>query len=939
MNAPAGNVSGSRIHFFGAGLPSSELVGREILGGKGHSLAAMSRAELAVPPGFTISTECCRAYNASGGKWPEGLEAEVRGALRRLESVMDRSLGAGPKPLLVSVRSGAAVSMPGMMDTVLNVGLNLGLEEFYPDKEGFWTACRDFVQLYAGIVSGVDKNVFASATEDAGPDPRARAEACLAAYRRVAGREFPTDPWGMLIEAITTVFDSWGSERAIRYRERNNIRGLAGTAVNVQAMFPSQHSGILFSTDPTDPEAGRIIIEASCGLGEAIVSGAVEPDVYVVDREKMEVIEKQISQKDVSVRALSDSGAATIFAEGGACLSDAQIVDLVRLGLRVEEHFGFPVDLEWGWADGRFGLLQSRKIRGLEISRDVEPARQEEIAKLRKLAEEHGGEVRWAIYNLAETLKSPTPLTWDVMGRFMGGSGGFVGMYRDLGYFPSERVGREGILELIGGRVYADLERHAELFYDQWPQEYDIEAAEGDATAMLEGPPTKFNFQRAGGGFLLRLPLYIIKMIRQGRRMRKTAKKFLEKFNEEIKPRFLEYVAAARAKKLADMSDDEVLAELEAREKAFNAITRESEKTSFIAGYYHGSLSSTLEDVLGTKEGQNLATELVMGLENDKTIEQHLDLHRVAGEQLSMDQFLAEYGHRATDEFELAEPRWYEDPSFVQKQVDNYRRASGSESTADQEKQRHDRAAAKRAKAEKGLTSILEEHGAASLEDDLRADLAGAQKYMPYRETSKYYYMMAYALIRDALQELATRWDLGRDLYFLRREELARFAADTSGREALVEEIARRKIRWQALKRLEMPDFVTSSDPEVIGRPVELTGAEDGVYAGKGVAAGSETGVARIVHVPKEAGDLGPNYVLVCTSTDPGWTPLFVHARGVIVERGGMLSHGAIVARDFGIPCVVLAGATKLIPDGAEIKIDGNRGTVELVGATVGEEA
>jgi pyruvate,water dikinase len=93
------------------------------------------------------------------------------------------------------------------------------------------------------------------------------------------------------------------------------------------------------------------------------------------------------------------------------------------------------------------------------------------------------------------------------------------------------------------------------------------------------------------------------------------------------------------------------------------------------------------------------------------------------------------------------------------------------------------------------------------------------------------------------------------------------------------------------------------------------------------------TGIARIVKSPKEAGNLGANYVLVCTSTDPGWTPLFVHARGVIVERGGMLSHGAIVARDFGIPAVVLKNATRLIPDGAEIRIDGNRGRVELVGA------
>jgi rifampicin phosphotransferase len=919
------------IFFFARGIQENSTVGKEVLGGKGHSLAEMSRAELAVPPGFTISTDCCRAYREMGRKWPAGLEEEIRRALSWLEECTGRRLGAGPRPLLVSVRSGAAVSMPGMMDTILNVGLHPGLAEFYPDKEGFWTAYRDFAKLYGETACGIDASVFANASEDSDPAARGRAETRIAAFKAAAGREFPTDPWAMLVEAITAVFDSWNSERAVRYRERNNIRGLSGTAVNVQAMFPSEHSGILFTTDPTDPQAGRIVIEAGTGLGEAIVSGAVEPDVYVVDRNKMEIIEKRISDKDVSVRALSDSGSSAVFAEGGACLSDQQIRDLVDLGLRVEKHFGFPVDLEWGWAEGRFGLLQSRKIRGLEIALDVEPARQAEIARIRKQSEGRG-KVEWAIYNLAETLKSPTPMTWDIMHNFMSGSGGFINMYRDLGYFPSERVNREGILALIGGRIYADLELHAELFFDQWPQEYDSEGAD-DATSMLEGPPTKFNFERAGGSFLLRLPLYIFKMIRQGRRLRKMARTCLDKFENQVKPSFLAYVKAARAKNLAEMDERQLLAELDEREKAFNQIARESEKTSFIAGYHQGRLTAVLGDIMGPEAGQTFATRLIVGLQGDKTVDQNIDLYRVSQGELSLEKFLEEYGHRCTGEFELAEPRWYEDSVYLQQQVESYKKAHGKDPIETHHKQQ-----AERKKAEEELTAKLEEHGATSLEDDIRADLAGAQKYLPYRETSKYYYMMAYALIRDALEELAERWDLGRDLYFLRRGELAECAQQASRREALVAEIAKRKTRWQALQRLDMPDFISSDDPEAVGRPVEYTGAEDGVFAGKGVAAGSQTGVARIVHSPKEAGDLGPNYVLVCTSTDPGWTPLFVHARGVIVERGGMLSHGAIVARDFGIPCVVLAGATKLIPNGAEIKIDGNRGTIELVGASAAKE-
>jgi pyruvate,water dikinase len=298
---------------------------------------------------------------------------------------------------------------------------------------------------------------------------------------------------------------------------------------------------------------------------------------------------------------------------------------------------------------------------------------------------------------------------------------------------------------------------------------------------------------------------------------------------------------------------------------------------------------------------------------------------------MSMEKFLEEYGHRAAGEFELAEPRWYEDPSYLQHQIESYSKAHGGRVL--EPGAAHERCKADRAEAEKELPEVLEKHAGASLEEDIRADMLGAQKYMPYRETSKHYYMMAYALIRDALQELAGRWELGRDLYFLRRAELAEYASRPDAREALKEKIHARKVRWRAMHHLEMPDFLSSEDPDAVGRPPKLEASGDGVFVGKGVAPGSDTGVARIVQSPKTAGDLGADYVLVCTSTDPGWTPLFVHARGVIVERGGMLSHGAIVARDFGIPCVVLANATKLIPDKAEIKLDGNRGTVELAAA------
>ena len=181
--------------------------------------------------------------------------------------------------------------------------------------------------------------------------------------------------------------------------------------------------------------------------------------------------------------------------------------------------------------------------------------------------------------------------------------------------------------------------------------------------------------------------------------------------------------------------------------------------------------------------------------------------------------------------------------------------------------------------------------------------------------------MMGYELVRTAILELARRWRLGREVFFLRLEELEQFEGR---REELLEAAARRQVRWQSLQRLDMPDVIDSAELAQLGLPRNMRSAAE--LKGDAVAAGVAAGTARVVFDPREARDLGEGYILVCPSTDPGWTPLFVNARGLIVERGGVLSHGAIVARDFGIPAVVCPGATKRIHDGAKSAWTGTAG-------------
>jgi len=890
----ASQVSDSaHIQFFGPGETPQEGLGLEVLGGKGINLVELTSAGFPVPPGFVVTTRAYRDFVAAND------------LQERIEAILEKSGVTDPRRLEEASAEIRALFKVSHIPEGLAAEIGVA---------------------YGKLKAKGQESVAVRSSATAEDLPEASFAGQQDTYLNIRGEQ-------ALLEAVKSCWGSLWTARAISYREQQKIGrvGLA-LAVVIQQMVLAESAGVMFTANPVTYASDEIVINAAWGLGEAVVGGEVTPDTMVVEKETGKVKDVQVSEKTVMTSLTAEGTEETELTDdrrNARVLDDEQAGALALVGRKVEEHYGSPQDIEWCMLAGETYLVQARPITNLPdvmiTSGDIDAARREGIDLIRGEVERLGRRTRYAVYNLAETLDRPTPMTWDIMNRFMSGSGGFINMYRDFGYFPSERVNREGILRLIGGRIYADLELHAELFFDQWPQEYDPEEAE-DATTMLEGPPTKFNFERSGGAFLLRLPLYIVKMIRQSRRLKKLARTYLEKFEGEVRPRFEAYVRSAREKNLAEMNDSQLLAELDEREKAFNQIARESEKTSFIAGYYQGSLTGVLEDLLGVKEGQAFCNRLISGLDGNKTEEQNVALHAVAQGEMSLDKFMAEYGHRAAGEFELAEPRWYEDSSYLEQQLETYRMAHGGRTL--EPGTAHQRSKADRAEAEKELTALLDEHGAASLEEDIRADMLGAQKYMPYRETSKHYYMMAYALIRDALQALAKHWDLGGDIYFLHRSELADF---TSRREELLEVIRKRKINWRAVHHLEMPDFLDSEDPEAVGRPIEIEVSGDGVFGGKGVAPGSDTGTARIVFSPKEAGEMGADYVLVCPSTDPGWTPLFVHARGVIVERGGMLSHGAIVARDFGIPCVVLPNATRIIPDKTEIKIDGSRGVVEIV--------
>jgi pyruvate,water dikinase len=320
---------------------------------------------------------------------------------------------------------------------------------------------------------------------------------------------------------------------------------------------------------------------------------------------------------------------------------------------------------------------------------------------------------------------------------------------------------------------------------------------------------------------------------------------------------------------------------------------------------------------------------LTSGLAGDSTVEQNTMLFHVARNEATLSDFLEQYGHRAVAEMELAKPRWREDPAYLQQIMDSQKSpaAHSPESLHHTNQQR-------REDAMRDLPKTLADWGGSFLREPIEALALEAQALLPYRETGKHYLLMGYELIRAAILELARRHDLADDIFFLHLDELGEISTHA---DELRAKIARRKIRWQSAQRLDHPDVINSADLESLGLPRKLAHANE--LNGLSLSAGIVQGTARIVRTPDEAKDLGNDCILICPSTDPSWTALFTTIKGLIVERGGVLSHGAITARDFAIPAVACPDATKIIKDGDIVRVNGDLGHIAIVPSTTSAPA
>ncbi|KQC06754.1 MAG: pyruvate phosphate dikinase [Candidatus Cloacimonas sp. SDB] len=371
-------MSTKRVYLFGDGKAEGKTEMKNLLGGKGANLAEMNLVGIPVPPGFTITTDTCTEYNELGQeKLKELLKDEVTAGIRNIENIIGGKFGSKDNPCLVSVRSGARVSMPGMMDTVLNLGLNddavLGLAEKSGNERFAWDSYRRFVQMYGDVVMGLkptskeeidpfekiideikeEKNVENDLHLDTA-DLKNMVAKFKAAIKEQTGEEFPEDPWEQLWGAVFAVFDSWNTERAIVYRKLNNIPGDWGTAVNVQAMVygnmgENSATGVAFTRDAATGEDifnGEYLINAQ---GEDVVAGTRTPQEITLEGSKRWAALQKISED--------------IRAEKFPSLEETMpelYKELCILETKLEEHYHDMQDLEFTIQDGKLWILQTR---------------------------------------------------------------------------------------------------------------------------------------------------------------------------------------------------------------------------------------------------------------------------------------------------------------------------------------------------------------------------------------------------------------------------------------------------------------------------------------------------------------------------------------------------------------------------------------------------
>ena len=826
-------------------------------GGKGANLGEAAAAGLPVPDGFVLTTA---AY---------ALAAAAAGVDPRDPPVAAERLRAAPVPDAV-----AAAVLPA------------------------------YAALGGGLVA-----VRSSATaEDL---PGASFAGQQDTFLDVAGEE-------ALLDAVRGCWASLWNERAVAYRRANGVDDArVGLAVVVQRMVPAAAAGVLFTADPMTGRRRRAAVDAVAGLGDRLVSGAVDPDHFVVDTAARQVVERR------------PAGAAAV-------LSDEHLLALAALGERAERHLGAPQDVEFALdAEGRLWLLQSRPITTLYPlpAGAPDPARE-----LR---------VYFSVNVFQGYLEPLTPMGVQFF-RLLA-----TGLWRRFGATVSDPASGPAMLVEAGMRIFLDV---TPILRDPFGRRAITSATalgEARSSAVFSELASDPRLSLTGRSRLRTLrrigaALARVGVLAAALRMLRSPAATRARFEREI-----EEIA-----RLDVPPDAGAAARLDAFERLL--LTAPSRMMPRLLGTIMPAMLSLAAAwrLLGARARPDEIQTLTRGAPHNPTTGMDLALWSLSVEvradpasrtallgrspadlaaryragalpaplQSGLATFLSRYGFRSIGEIDIGVPRWSEDPTHILGALANYARLDDDALAPDAQFARGER------EAEAMVASLLARaHGPRRLL--LRFFLGRLRLLIGSREAPKFHLIRLIAtpardLLRAAGADLAADGRLAGadDVFFLTLPEARRAVAGEDLRPIVAE---RREAFARERARRHVPRVLLSDGADAEAALVTVGDGLRGSPASPGVV----TGTARVIRSPQGA-RLEPGEVLVAPSTDPGWTPLFLTAGALVMEMGGMMSHGAVVAREYGIPAVVgIAGATERIATGQRVTVDGSAGTVRVVEA------
>jgi pyruvate,water dikinase len=891
---------------------SAEEASLEIAGGKGANLVKLSQAGFPAPGGFIVATAGYDAFVEANqlGDW-------ILSQLQQVDATDPNALEALSRT--IRARFEQSTMPAGLRDAILAAYAELG---------------RPRVAVRSSATAEDLPDISFAGQQDT--------------YLNVAGDE-------SLLRSVIRCWSSLWTARAIGYRTRNQIdQRHVSLAVVVQKMVQSEASGVLFTANPLTGRRTETVIDATLGLGEALVSGLVEPDHFVIATRTGEIRERKLGAKALVIRGAEEGDTITeeIDASDRQAVPDTVLQELVKLGVRAQELFGAPQDMEWAWADGKLYILQSRPITSLYPLPEGVP-----MEPLR---------VFLSFGAIQGVLDPFTPLGRETI------KGIFAGGARLFGFdFTSET---QPVIHAAGERLWGEI---TGVFRNNAGRQLLLRALPGvepgagaGVKRLLQDPrltpsaqlPSQATFKRLARFFALFLP-QVLRGILWPEKARQQAQEVGAALIQEIQER------SAAASTLAQRIELHELVAMSAFPVLIPLFL-----SRLIAAYGPMALlirlapdlakadpSITGQTILGVTRGlpHNVTTEMDLALwqtaqairQNPEALqamgsstaeelaEAYLAQQLPASLQQIIGAFLDRYGMRGVGEIDLGRPRWRENPMPVVQALLSYLSIEDENMAPD--------AVFRRGEAE--ANKIIEQLAAAASRRPrgwlksriVRWAARRIRSLAGLRESPKFLIINMLGIVRQSLlesgQELAAAGVLQRsdDLFYLYWPELKVLAMGAPGDwQSLVDE--RRAAYAREQRRRQIPRILLS-DGEAIydGIQTDAAIAGDHTLTGSPVSPGMVEGVAHVVFDPHRS-QLNPGEILVCPGTDPAWTPLFLAAGGLVMEVGGMMTHGAVVAREYGIPAVVgVDRATQRIQTGQKIRVNGSTGEIVILDSAV----